>query len=99
MGVGQDDAHRLTGELIREITDDVIGAVGEPAVPVGVGIVRQVEMIGGHSPVPGSNPGRQNAVADDAWLHGLSGQEMFPGTGQERASARRVAGCGYPPGA
>ena|SRR5919199_4203551 len=96
LGVGQNDGNRLAGELVREITDDVTGAISEAGVPIRIGIVRHIETIRGYVPISRPDPRRQDATAHNTGLHGLCGKEPFPRAGQEWAGPRRLAYYGSP---
>ena len=90
-GVGEDDADRFVGMLGVCRADDCVRAVRETRLAVEIGFVRQLEVVGGHLPLPGPGPRRENGVPDDAGLDRFGGQEPFTGLRQPALAPRAQA--------
>ena len=76
--VGEDDAHRLTVELLVQAAQHRFGAAGEPAVGVGIPDVGQLDFIGGNLQVTRAPPRGQNGGAHAARFDGFRGKESDP---------------------
>jgi hypothetical protein len=82
VGVGQDDADRLAVQLLVQLPENRVGGAGQRALHVRVVQVAQVDVIGGHVPLPGPPPRREDRFAHDGGIDRLGGQEVVSGLGQ-----------------
>ena len=80
-GIGQDDADRLAIQVVPQVPQHRQGVTGQRGVEIGITDVVELDMVGGHVPVPGAPPGGQYCIPHLVRLEGVGGEEPLPGLG------------------
>jgi hypothetical protein len=76
--VGEDDAHRLTVQVLVHAAQHRLGASGEWGVDVEVADVWQLDLVRCDPQGTGSPPGRKDGGTDAARFNPLAGEEADP---------------------
>jgi hypothetical protein len=77
--VGQDHADRLPVQVVAQVPEHRHRAAGQRRVQVGVADIRQLDVVGGHVPLPRPRPRGEDRAAHLLRLDRVPGQEVLPG--------------------